>query len=75
MTPTPPSPIPAEKRATQRNSKLLARNQKIRELFEARFTNQPKPRIYTREGVIAKLAEDFYLSMGTVENIIYKQAA
>jgi hypothetical protein len=48
---------------------------KIRELYEKRFTNQPRPRKYTREYIIAKLAEEFYLSMRQIENILYSSSA
>lgn len=48
------------------------RNQRICDAFYQRYTNQPRPKIYTRDYVISQLAEEHYLSMGTVENIIWK---
>jgi hypothetical protein len=73
MTPTPPSPTPAEKRQTKRAQNLLARNAKIREGFAEGYTRQPRPRKYTREYIIAQLAGEYFLSMDRVEDIIYEK--
>ena len=57
-------------RALTRQTNYDKRNQRIRDAYYKRFTLQPKPRIYTREGIIAQLAEEYCLSMATVEDII-----
>jgi hypothetical protein len=75
MTPTLPTPTPAEKRQTKRAQNLAARNEKIREAFAERYTRQPRPRKYTREYIIAQIAGEYFLSMDTVEDIVYKQVA
>jgi hypothetical protein len=59
-------------RAFTRQTNYDKRNGRIKDAFEARFTKQPKPRIYTREYIISQLAEEFCLSMSTIENILYK---
>lgn len=75
MMPAIPTQTPAEKRQTKRAEKLKARNSKIREEFAEGYTKQPRPRKFTREYVIALIADKHYLSMATVEDIIYKQVA
>jgi len=47
------------------------RNQKIRDAFYTRYTNQPRPRKFAREHVVSQLAEEFFLSAATVEDILY----
>lgn len=59
-------------KALTRQNNYDKRNQRIRDAFEQRYTKQPKPRIYTREYIISQLAEEFCLSMSTIENILYK---
>jgi hypothetical protein len=75
MLPEVPAPTPAEKRQAKRAANLAARNEKIREAFAERYTRQPRPRKVTREAIVKHLAEEFFLSIETVENILYKQAA
>lgn len=75
MTPTLPLPTPSEKRQSKRAENLLKRNAKIREAFAEGYTRQPRPRKYTREYVIAQLAGEYFLSMDTIEDIVYKKAA
>ena len=48
------------------------RNQRLKDAFYARYTNQPRPRKHTREFVVSQLAEEFYLSPATVEGILYR---
>jgi hypothetical protein len=48
------------------------RNQRIKDAFYARYTNQPRPRKHTREYVVSALAEEFYLSVATVAGILYR---
>jgi hypothetical protein len=57
--------------ATTRQANTDKRNQKLRDAFYNRFTNQPRPKRFTREYIISQLAEEFNLSMGSVENILY----
>lgn len=46
------------------------RNGRIVAEFKRRYTDQPRPRKYTKEYIISQLADEFYLSMSTVEDII-----
>ena len=46
------------------------RNQRLKDAFYVRYTNQPRPRKHTREFVVSPLAEEFYLSPVTVEAIL-----
>ncbi|GAA4349919.1 hypothetical protein GCM10023185_07030 [Hymenobacter saemangeumensis] len=65
---------PAQARAGTRQANYDKRNRKIKDAFFKRYTNQPRPKIYTREYVISQLAEEFNLSMARIEDILYKQA-
>jgi hypothetical protein len=56
-----------------RAERTADKHQKIRDLFKKRFTDQPRPRIYTSAYIISCLAEDFYLSMRQIENIVYSK--
>lgn len=58
-----------------RADRTQRRNQKIRDAFYARYTNQPRPKKYTREYVVSQLAEEYDLSMATVERIVLPKAA
>ncbi|RZK31038.1 MAG: hypothetical protein EOO63_05175 [Hymenobacter sp.] len=73
MTPDIALLTPAQKRQAKRAANLAARNEKIREAFAERYTRQPRPRKVTREDIVKQLAEEFFLSIETVENILYKQ--
>ena len=55
----------------QPNRAVYRKHEKIREAYEKRYTKAPRPRKYTKEYIIAKLAEEFYLSMRQIENIVY----
>lgn len=60
---------------TERTNK---KHERIRLLFKKRFTDQPRvkgARKYTKEYIIAGLAEEFYLSMRQIENIVYTKPA
>jgi predicted nuclease of restriction endonuclease-like RecB superfamily len=48
------------------------RNQRIREAFRQRFTDAPRPRKLSREYVLAQLADEFFLSVATIEDIVYQ---
>lgn len=59
-----------------RVERTAKKHQKIRDLFTKRYTNQERvngARIYTSAYVIAMLADEFYLSMRQIENIIYSK--
>lgn len=60
------------KNALTRQTNYDKRNRRIKDAFELRFTKQVKPRIYTRAYIISQLAEEFCLSMSTIEDILYK---
>lgn len=63
------------KKALTRQSNYDKRNARIKAGFEKRYIHQPKvngARIYTRAYIISELAEEFCLSMSTIENILYK---
>jgi hypothetical protein len=59
-----------------RSDRTAKKHQKIRDLFNQRYTNQVRvngARIYTSAYVIACLAEEYYLSLRQIENIIYSK--
>ena len=51
------------------------KHERIRALYATRWTNAPRPRKYSREYIIAQLAEEFFLSLKRIEDIIYTKAA
>ena len=57
--------------AKTRQTNTQKRHERIRQAFRDRFTNKPRPRLYSREYVISQLAEEHCLSMATVEGIIW----
>jgi hypothetical protein len=62
------------KKSEARKQRTAKKHQKIRDLYEKRYTKQRLVRgakIYTKEYVLAKLSEEFYLSIRQIENIIY----
>lgn len=56
---------------TTRQQNRLRRNDRIRLTFRQRYTDAPRPRKFSREYIIAQLADDFCLSIATIEDIIY----
>jgi hypothetical protein len=57
-----------------REARTKRKHAKIRELYEKRYTHQKRvngARVYTREYILAKLSEEFYLSIRQIENILY----
>lgn len=56
---------------TVRQENRLRRNERIRQAFRQRYTDAPRPRKFSREYVLARLADDFCLAVATVEDIIY----
>jgi hypothetical protein len=53
-----------------RQANLEKRNLAIREAFYKRFTMQVRPRIYTREYVLSQLAQEYHLSIATLERLV-----
>lgn len=60
---------------TIRQQNRLRRNERIREAFRQRYTDAPRPRKFSREYILAQLADDFCLSVATIEDIIYAKAS
>lgn len=54
-----------------RRDNTSKKHDRIRELYAKRWTNAPRPRKFSREYIIAQLAEEFYLSLKRIEDIIY----
>ena len=54
-----------------RQTNTAKRHERIRAAFRERYTSQPRPRKWSREYVVAQLAEEFCLSGKTVEDIIW----
>lgn len=68
---TPQLPLKPVSAATlARAANLDKRNQAIRDAFYTRYTKQARPRLYTREYVVSQLAQEYHLSMKTVETIV-----
>lgn len=59
---------------TIRQQNRLRRNDRIRQAFSQRYTEAPRPRKFSREYVLSKLADEFCLSVATIEDIIYAKA-
>ena len=54
-----------------RQTNTQKRHERIRAAFRERYTSRPRPRLHSREYVVAQLAEEFCLSEKTVEDIIW----
>lgn len=61
--------------ALTRKSNTEKKYHRIREQYRTRWSEAPRPRKYSREYIIACLAEEFYLSLQTIEDIIYTKTA
>jgi predicted nuclease of restriction endonuclease-like RecB superfamily len=59
---------------TIRQQNRLRRNERIRQAFQQRYTDVPRPRKFSREYVLSKLADEFCLSVATIEDIIYAKS-
>jgi hypothetical protein len=59
---------------TQRQANREKRNERIRLAYKQRYTQAQRPRKYSREYVLAMLADEFCLAVGTIEDIVYVQA-
>jgi len=64
--------VSASARLKARQLTLQRRNAAIRKEFAESYTDAPRPRKYSREYVLAKLSEKHYLSIATIEDIVYK---
>lgn len=60
---------------TIRQQNRMRRNERIRQAFRLRYTLAARPRKFSREYVLAQLADDFCLSVATIEDILYSKAA
>jgi hypothetical protein len=56
---------------TIRQQNRLRRNERIRQAFRQRYTEAPRPRKFSREYVLAQLADEYCLAVATIEDIIY----
>jgi hypothetical protein len=56
---------------TTRQLNRQRRNDRIRLAFRQRYLEAPRPRKFSREYVLARLADDFCLSVATIEDIVY----
>lgn len=56
--------------ALTRKTNTERRNNRIRQQFKQRYTEQSKPRRYTKEFIVDQLAQEFCLSTATIERII-----
>ena len=54
-----------------RLANLDTRNRNIREAFYQRYTRVPRERKPDRDRVVAQLAEEFFLSVKTVDKLLY----
>lgn len=59
---------------TVRQQNRLRRNDRIRQAFRQRYTEAARPRKFSREYVLAQLADDFCLAVATIEDILYAKA-
>lgn len=59
---------------TIRQQNRLRRNERIRQAFRVRYTDAQRPRKFSREYVLAQLADDYCLAVATIEDIIYAKA-
>jgi predicted nuclease of restriction endonuclease-like RecB superfamily len=60
---------------TVRQQNRLRRNERIRQAFRQRYSDAPRPRKFSREYVLAQLANEFCLSVATIEDILYAKSA
>ncbi|GAB3638749.1 hypothetical protein GCM10027422_43390 [Hymenobacter arcticus] len=59
---------------TIRQQNRLRRNERIRQAFRQRYSEAPRPRKFSREYVLAQLADSYCLAVATIEDIIYAKA-
>jgi hypothetical protein len=69
--PLPHSPSPVLPAMTTRQLNRQRRNERIRLAFRQRYLDTPRPRKFSREYVLAVLADEFCLSVSTIEDIVY----
>jgi hypothetical protein len=56
---------------TVRQQNRLRRNDRIRQTFQQRYTDAARPRKFSREYVLAQIADEYCLAVATIEDIIY----
>lgn len=56
---------------TVRQQNRLRRNERICNAFRLRYSEAPRPRKHSREYVLSQLADEYCLSIATIEDIIY----
>ena len=56
---------------TVRQQNRMRRNERIRQAFRLDYTLAVRPRKFSREYVLAQLADDYCLSVATIEDIVY----
>lgn len=61
----------SEPSMTVRQKNRLRRNERIRQSFRQRYTEVPRPRKYSREYILAQIADEYCLAVATIEDIIY----
>lgn len=54
-----------------RQANTEKRNQRLRDAFYQRYTNVPRATRPDRDWVVAQVAEDFFLSVKTVEQLLW----
>jgi hypothetical protein len=59
---------------TVRQQNRLRRNERIRQAFRQRYSEATRPRKFSREYILAQLADDFCLSVATIEDILYSKS-
>ncbi len=66
-----PTPMPHPDPRATRQANTAKRNAKIRAAYAEQYTRAPRPRKFSREYVVAQLAETYCLSMATIEGIVW----
>jgi hypothetical protein len=59
---------------TVRQKNRLRRNERIQQTFRQRYTEAPRPRKFSREYILAQLADEFCLAVATIEDILYAKS-
>lgn len=67
-------PFPSDNATAIRLSNLEKRNRKLRDTFYKRYTNKPRLQKPSREYVVQQLADEYFLSVKTVDRLLYTQA-
>ncbi|MGI4735245.1 MAG: hypothetical protein ACRYG7_08715 [Janthinobacterium lividum] len=59
---------------TVRQQNRMRRNERIRQAFRQRYSEVTRPRKFSREYILTQLADDFCLSVATIEDILYSKS-